>query len=297
MKGKKKIINILSGVAAVLLFLSACEKEISLDLPAVEKKIVIQGSIEQGQFPLVIISTNSPYFAHVDSASLMDMIIRNAEVTVSDGPVTEKLSMTIIPFFPFLAYEGDTIKGIVGHTYNLSVKIGTSVFTATTTITPPDRLDSIWFKPDDTMGDTLGYLWATYSGDQSVIKYYRGYAKRVNKDNRFIPFFGSMFDGQFLAGQTYTFYMMRGIDNYYVDEFTDQEEKEFGYFKVGDTVVVKICTMDKVHYDFWKAIEKDMFSGGSPFGIPATVPTNIQGGALGIWGGFGATYDTIYAKR
>lgn len=290
----KKVFSIVS-LFLMLIFYS-CEKEITLDLPAVEKKIVIQGSIEQDQYPLVIVSTNSAYFSTVDSVALLNMIVKDARVYVSDGAITDTLSMTIIPYFPFFAYIGTLIKGVVGKTYNLTVITGGKTFYATTIITPPDRLDTVYFKPEPTKGDSLGYLWSRYSGDQTNVKYYRGYAKRIHKDDRFIPLLGSMFDGQFLTGQTISFYMSRGVANWY-GEFTDQDREELGYFKDGDTVVLKICTMDKVHYDFWKAVEKDLFSGGSPFGTPATIPTNITGGAIGIWGGFGSTYDTIYCKK
>ena len=294
----KKLVKRIFSVFAILLTLSfyACEKEISLNLPAVEKKIVIQGSIEINQNPLVIISTNSPYFTTVDSVTLVNMIVRDAKVYVSDGISTDTLTMTMIPYFPFFAYTSTHIRGEVGKIYNLTVITGGQTYTASTIITLPERLDTMYFKPESTKGDSLGYIWSKYTGDQSNIKYYRGYSERLHKDNRFIPLFGSMFDGQFLTGQTIAFYMSRGVDNWYAN-FSDQDKAEFGYFKVGDTVVMKICTMDKIHYDFWKAIEKDLFSGNSPFGTPSTIPTNIKGGALGIWGGFGSSYDTVICKK
>ena len=34
-------------------------------------------------------------------------------------------------------------------------------------------------------------------------------------------------------------------------------------------------------------------SSGNPFSAPTTVTTNIEGGGLGVWGGYGATYDTL----
>jgi len=299
----KRIIKKLFSIVSLFLMLIfySCEKEITLDLPAVEKRIVIQGSIEQDQYPLVIVSMNSAYFSTVDSVALLNMIVKDAKVYVSCDTTTDTLSMTMIPYFPFFAYTGIRIKGEVGKMYNLTVITGGKTFSATTIITPPDYLDTVYFKPTEPIkvnssGDTLGYLWSRYSGDQTNVKYYRGYAQRIHQDDRFIPLLGSMFDGQFLTGQTISFYMSRGVENWY-GEFTNEDREELGYFKVGDTVVLKICTMDKVHYDFWKAVEKDLFSGGSPFGTPATIPTNISGGAIGIWGGFGSTYDTIYCKR
>jgi hypothetical protein len=36
-----------------------------------------------------------------------------------------------------------------------------------------------------------------------------------------------------------------------------------------------------------------IFSGGSPFGEPTNIPTNIEGGALGIWVAYSPWVDTL----
>ena len=36
-----------------------------------------------------------------------------------------------------------------------------------------------------------------------------------------------------------------------------------------------------------------MSSDGNPFASPTSVVTNIEGGALGIWGGYAVFLDTI----
>jgi hypothetical protein len=32
---------------------------------------------------------------------------------------------------------------------------------------------------------------------------------------------------------------------------------------------------------------------GNPFASPITIRSNIQGGAIGVWGGYGASIDTL----
>ena len=39
---------------------------------------------------------------------------------------------------------------------------------------------------------------------------------------------------------------------------------------------------------------RQMSSNGSPFASPINIPTNISGGALGIWAGFSPYHDTLY---
>lgn len=278
----------------VLLNIVSCEKTITIDLPPLEERIVIQGAIEQNDYSLVFISKNAPYFASVDSAALVKMMVLDAKVYITDGITSEQLSIIFVPYFPFYAYSGDTIKGVVGRNYTLKVEAEGKTYNAITTITEPDYLDSTWFKKEDKR-DSLGYIWARYTDDPYTIRYYMGLAKRLHKDNKFIQLFGSIFDGQFMNGQSITVSLSRGIDNLY-KEPTQQERDEFGFFKIGDTIILKVCTMDKAHYDFWRIVNKEIYTGNSPFGTPSRVPTNLSGGALGFWGGFGVTYDTIYAK-
>jgi len=66
------------------------------------------------------------------------------------------------------------------------------------------------------------------------------------------------------------------------------------YFKEGDTIAIKFCTIDQPHFQFWQSFEIAAFNSGNPFAAPATIKSNINGG-LGVWGGYGVVYDTIVA--
>ena len=51
----------------LLLFsLVSCEKEITVDLPEAQKKIVVEGTILPGEFPLVLLSWTQGYFDPTD---------------------------------------------------------------------------------------------------------------------------------------------------------------------------------------------------------------------------------------
>ena len=64
------------------------------------------------------------------------------------------------------------------------------------------------------------------------------------------------------------------------------------YFWKGDTVSLKISSLEKSTFSFWRTLEQDIGSIGNPFGIPTKVMTNIEGG-LGVWCGYGSSIDTI----
>jgi hypothetical protein len=73
------------------------------------------------------------------------------------------------------------------------------------------------------------------------------------------------------------------------------DRKIHGLFWKGDTVVVKFCTIDPAHRDFWQTFQMAGSSGG-PYANPVQIKTNIVGG-LGIWGGYGSVYHTIYIPK
>lgn len=275
----------------IILF-NSCEKNIELNLPQPEEKIVVEGWIDEGDYPVVMLTKNSPFFSVVDSTQLVNLIVKNATVIVNDGLIYDTLSQIFdINYFPPILYKGSKIKGQVNKTYFLTVIVGDKTLTSKTTIPPPVPLDSLWFKVEPQQ-DGLGYIWGKFTDPPESGNYYRLFTKRFGKDKRFIPILGSMYDDKFFNGQSFQFSMMRGVVS-----ITDQTvDPEFGFFKVGDTVVVKACAIDKAHYDFWRTAEGEMFMGGNPFATHTQIMTNIEGSGLGVWGGYGVYYDTVIAK-
>lgn len=280
-------------------FFTSCEKDITIDLPESEEKIVVEGWIEQGEYAKIILTKNSPYFSVVDSIALTKLIITDATITVSDGQIKEVIKTpTVNPnYFPPLVYTGSTLKGEIGKTYYLKIEVEGKTLTAVTTIPKPIIYDKIWFEVEQPKGDSLGLVWAQYSDPPETKNFYRIFTKRVNNDRKFIPIFFSVYDDIYFNGKTLTFNMYRGFETMTDDtQFEEDKYDEIGYFKLGDTIIVRSCSIDKAHYDFWRTIENEIYSGGNPFSTNVPVVSNIKGGGIGIWGGYGATYDTVIAK-
>src|SRR5690349_16803512 len=72
--------------------LSACQKEIEVELPKLVTKIVVEGKIEPGIPPYVILTNNMPYFGAADITSIQKLFVHNAAITVSDGVNTVALT-------------------------------------------------------------------------------------------------------------------------------------------------------------------------------------------------------------
>ncbi|MBK7381923.1 MAG: DUF4249 family protein [Flavobacteriales bacterium] len=74
--------------AAVLI---SCEKEITVELPTTPSKVVVEGVIETGQVPIVLLSRTQSFFEPTTISGLASLYITSATVIVSDGIVTDTL--------------------------------------------------------------------------------------------------------------------------------------------------------------------------------------------------------------
>jgi hypothetical protein len=54
--------------------------------------------------------------------------------------------------------------------------------------------------------------------------------------------------------------------------------------------------IDKGVYTFWNTYAFAQRAVGNPFSSPINVKTNISNGALGIWAGYGSSFDTLVVK-
>lgn len=290
------------------LVLSSCEKDIEIDLPEDEQKIVVEGSIEQGQPPFVLLTKSTGFFEPTDIQTLNNLFVKGAIVTVSNGTNTVQLtevcsdqlpqnllpsvaeligvSVEDIETFGFCLYTSldPTIFGEIGKTYQLTVQAEGKVLTSSTKIPPLVPMDSYWYK-DYKPGPNVvfGYLWFNLNDPPQIGNSYRIYTKRLGKDDRFIPTDGSVFDDSFFNGKDFDAFVFAG------------HELSEGYFQEGDVIAIKFASIDQAHFQFWNSFEIAVFNNGNPFAAPATIKTNIEGGGLGVWGGYGATYDTIVA--
>ena len=306
--------------------LTACEKEITVDLPDVPERLVVEGSIEPGLPPFVILTRTQGYFEPADYSSLSSIYVRNAVVTVDNGsgPIPLDLLCTdaltdeqralfaeITGLDPELLSNVDicvyttantALFGEVGRTYSLRIEAEGKVLTSVTTIPNPVPLDSVWFKlalqrPDD---DSLGFAWARISDPDTMGNYYRWMARRIShdadgnvEDPTFISPLGTTFADKYVNGLTFDFNVIRGRQ-FYSDAPEDNNE-EAGFFKVGDTIAVKFISIGYNEHEFYTSCDENVGSNGDLFGTPVNARSNIDGG-LGIWAGWGVYADTIVCQ-
>lgn len=249
-------------------------------------KFVVEGWIENDDYPTVILTRNVPYFSELDSAELADVVLRFAKVTVSDGERSEILTARKdANYFPSYVYRGSDFKGRAGKTYTLKIEYGGAVLNAVTTIPQPVKLDSIWFVAKS---DTSAQLQIRFR-DPEDKNYYKIYTQ-TSANKRFVPTLLSNHDDKFFNGQQYTLQVNRGPEN-------NLTTKNKPYFKTGEEVLVKFSSIPKDGFEFWNSFQNEVLNSSNPLiGSTGKIASNIQGPALGVWCGYGSYIYKVTAR-
>ena len=295
---------------SIVLF--SCTKEVQIDIPGYKENLVIDGNIETGQPAIVLLSTTNNIYSPTNLDAYLEGFISGATIIVSDGTITDTLTEICTDELPagteeiaaaffgipveqlvqlhLCAYISTNIVGEVGKTYSLKVIHDGKTYTSSTSIYPPKSLDSLYWKPQN--GTTeYGFSWAILSDETETTDAYKWETKYVSEivfNKPFNPFFND----KFFNGLTFEF----AYDNpmSYGDETYPEDFR--GYYRVGDTVVIKFSKIGSKEYNFFEKKYNQIYSSGNPFATPTNIPTNIGGGAFGVWVGYSPSYDTLICK-
>lgn len=303
----------------ICISIASCTKEVQIDIPGYEEQIVIDGVIETGQPAIVLLSSTANIYSPTNLEAYLNGFISGATVVVSDGAVTDTLieictdnlppgtEETAAAFFGIpvedlvnlnlCGYFSTQIVGEVGKSYSLNVQVDNDNYTATTSILNPTPLDSLFWKPEAPLEDH-GFSWAVLSDPAGLNDAYRWEVKRLNtledgsQDPLFYKPFGPFFDDAFFDGLSFEFAYENPIS--FFDESVDEQYR--GYYKQGDSILVKLSKLGRDEFDFFEKKYNQMYTAGNPFATPTNIPSNIEGGALGVWAGFSPWSDTLICE-
>lgn len=299
-----------------LVIMSSCTKEVKIDIPGYEKQVVVDGSIRVGEPPIVLLSSSQNIYAPTDITSYLNGFISNAVVTVSDGtntvqliqvctdnlpPGTEALAEAIFglsiqelqqlpnPLCVYTSFDAQ-IFGQVGKTYTLTIQHEGKTYTSSTKIEDPKSLDYLKWKPD-VNNSSIGYLYGFMSDNAATSDNFMWEMKNI-ADPFFTKPFGPFFNDAFFNGLAFEFTLYNPMS------FQDStySESEQGFFKQNDTVVLRLSKLGKKEYQFFDKKYNQIYSSGSPFATPINIPSNIEGGALGVWVGYSSWSDTVVCQ-
>ncbi|MFM7724180.1 MAG: DUF4249 family protein, partial [Bacteroidota bacterium] len=154
-----------------IVLLLGCSKEVKIDIPQEESKIVIDGRIEVGGAPLVLLMQSQYLYSPTNLGAYFSSNISDANVTLVRGLDTFTLSPYLISelplqsqitlaeqlnvelnelaFFPLNVYSSldPNLVGTVGQTYTLNVQYDNQTYSATTKLLNPIALDFFQWIP------------------------------------------------------------------------------------------------------------------------------------------------------
>lgn len=285
----------------ILSFFMACEKEINIQPQSQQPLLVVDGTIEDGKAPFIVLSTSLNYFGEIDPKILMASNVTDAKVTLSDGGSTKALKAYKQPLggdYNLVYYSSDTtdistaITGKTGRTYSLQIEYNNLQYSAITTIPVIAKtVDSLWWKAAPRTDDTTKVVVMGRLIDPAGYGNYIRYFTKVNSQP-FLPGALSVYDDQLTDGTIYEYPMDQGIDRN-----NPPEQEDYGFFERGDTVTAKLANIDKATFDFWRTLEFSYQSIGNPFSNPVKVLGNVSNGALGAFCGYGVQYKTIVIPK
>ena len=179
-----------------ILFIS-CQEEITLDLPNGEQKIVVQGTIENGLPPYVILTKNQGYFEEIGINTYSNLFIDDVDsikvwyveneievvkyLTKIPNELAEALTGEDIPLYTstdllnYIYFNGDEYLineysfSKAERTYFLELNWNGKIVTAQTTIPSPTPLDSLWVeKSENSEKDYKCDIRAVYSDPADI---------------------------------------------------------------------------------------------------------------------------------
>jgi hypothetical protein len=272
---------------ACLFLLTGCVDD-SDRLESDVSHFIVEGWIEDGGFPVVILSRSLPLSTdYQDIDSLSDYLVRWAKVTISDG--TDSVVLTgkyDKGYFPPYIYTTSRIRGKAGKTYYLTAEYRDLRATAQTTV--PAIPDNCSFRVERCAGsDTLFQIRAHFKDNPDEKNYYQFFT-RVGTDTKQYQasYLGSIDDGV-LKGET-------DMTVYRGHQLSDKDYTP--YFLADDTVSVKFAQVDETSFRIWDSYTKiQSLSSNMFFSTSSDIESNITGG-YGYWCGYGTITDYIVVR-
>ncbi|MCH2023882.1 MAG: DUF4249 domain-containing protein [Saprospiraceae bacterium] len=290
-------------IIAFLVALSCEDMEtvIEIEMPPIEKELVIECYLEAGKPYRLMLTETKNYFDNLDECPF----VRNAIVVITHAGQRDTLTEAIffndncdpndiIPygFWPYLNHDSTRFFNYGSNTlcphdfdnsFTVEVWDTTGRFAMSTTQFIPESPIEQFFSDSNNSGEYYALL--STMDDINTTDFYRfvlhktSLTKKRSNGVASIPvarnpkFDRTLDDGGVFAGKEVT-----TASNY--------------RFKSGDTLIGTIYHIDKTYHDYLESVGDAQSANASPFGQPAVVKSNIIGGQ-GIFAFLSYDRDTI----
>ena len=255
-------------------------------LPSAAPEIVVEGWIEDGGYPVVILTQSFPVTTeYQDWSVLEDYMIRWAKVTINDGERDVVLTGGLNEnYFPPYIYTTARMRGEAGKTYRITVEYSGRVETAETTIPRKVPLEHL-----RVVHSSEGYeIVASFKDDPKTKDYYRFFTMVENVDSTYVPSFLGLIDDSVLNDDTIDVQ----VNSSYVSNFRTIERSPM-YYMEDDVVQIRFCTMDEISFNYWSDYDDVTSLSTNPFfPVNKKIRSNVSSG-MGYWAGYGSSYYKV----
>jgi hypothetical protein len=254
---------------SVFILLTSCENVIEIELNYMEPKLVIEGVINDFDKQCIIkLSKTADYFNQKTNPAVSDAVI-----TLNDNAGTIVNFNEIEPGI----YMEESVRAKSNTNYTLKILSEGDEYVANATIPQKVDIDSLTcLYNSESILYEVGYVVSCHFSDPEEFRnFYR--LKTYNISDRTKA--------------------KNSKDLYNDDLFNGNHVKlpwSYDVYQQFDTVVVELYTLDMQTYDYYKTLFP--ISGGAEMmsmTTPANPNTNISNGALGYFGAYTISSDTI----
>jgi len=254
-------------ISLILLFAS-CQKVVVIDLNDSDPKIVVDGRINfsknklNGEALVQLHWTAS--FYEVDSLKL----IRNAQVKIIDN---QGNANTLTHISHGLYFNPNISKGQLNDSYQLEISVDDKKFQSSSTLARPVPIDSLTAKVDD---------FGPHQNDGYVVNCH--FTDPAGETNYY--YLRIMINGEYSRG----WYITR-------DDGLDGQAITYTFFRdlieEPSNVQVELYTIDEASFEYFKVLA--MMNQGGMSTAPGNPPSNIEGGAIGVFSARNKDVKTI----
>lgn len=251
------------GVSVLLYSAFSCQKVIHVDLNSSQPQLVVEASLSDSSADTVRL-TRTINFDQPNKFPPEE----GAQVRISDDSGNTALLTEESPGL----YVSPNPPGIPGHTFLLEISTDGKNYSATSTMPPPVKIDSLTLT--NSFFGRGKFLTAYFQDSAGVKNYYR----LVESVNGVIDNSIRVGDDFLLDGKTNSFMLYEDRDR----------------VNNGDTITLYLQTIDKPVYDYFRTLVQ--VSGDEQGTAPANPLSNISNGALGYFSAYAVRSKTIILK-
>lgn len=256
----------------VVIFLVACNKT-TVEFPF-ERNLTVEAFIEEGKQAKVYLTYNFPIDQVVDSIALLKSIETKAKVSISvDGMEEILILRRENSRYPMLYYETDKIIGSEDKIFNLNIRAEGKDYYSKTYIPEPFLIEQFEFIPHVSNLENHRDLYITVENPEpEKINYFNILINNPKESKNYQFTNRGLFTNETASDSGLSIFVA------YPDSFIDD------HYMVGDTLLIKLQSITKLEYDFWKSINGDNTQLIKLKGIDEEIPSNVEH-AFGFFGG------------